>query len=591
MKLSKLPNTLSAEDVLTDCVRILATEPDFNIAVNKFLEYIGHFYQADRACIFEFNFENRTIRNSYEWCISNAGRELHSLQSVSMECISEWIHRFKESGEFFMSSPNNDSTLPSPEYELFKNREISGLMSAPLMKAGKIIGFLSVDDPHTHTDDLTLLRSSAHFITIELEKRQMVNHLHRASFTDFLTGLKNRTLYIRAMENYDHNPPDSLGVIFIDVNGMKRNNDTYGHKYGDEILIQISDILKKHAPENSYRIGSDEFVIFLENTDKKTFEKKAFMLKTELKAHKTFKVSVGSVWQQGHLNIPAQISHADEIMYAEKQSYYKETFTNGFSVRSGIADDILQQIKEHQFLVCFQPQINLRTKEIIGAEALVRKKGADGRMIPPYKFIPYYEMEGVIRHIDLFVLETACAAIQKWHRAHIGLCISVNFSRVTLMEPNILQTILGICSQYHVSPAFITIEITESISKLDFDTLGTLIHAFRDAGFRISLDDFGSKYSNLSILTAIDFHEVKLDKSLIQDLTKNKKSQIVMKNTIQLCREFEHTYSLAEGIETREQLDMLMAYGCEFGQGFLFSKPLPLEQFNALLKKIPYPAL
>ena len=234
---------------------------------------------------------------------------------------------------------------------------------------------------------------------------------------------------------------------------MKRNNDTYGHKYGDEILIQISDILKnthRKIPIVSAAMNS----LFFWKIQIKNLRKKAFMLKTELKAHKTFKVSVGSVWQQGHLNIPAQISHADEIMYAEKQSYYKETFTNGFSVRSGIADDILQQIKEHQFLVCFQPQINLRTKEIIGAEALVRKKGADGRMIPPYKFIPYYEMEGVIRHIDLFVLETACIAIQKWHRAHIGLCISVNFSRVTLMEPNILQTILGICSQYHVSPCF-----------------------------------------------------------------------------------------------------------------------------------------
>ena len=187
--------------------------------------------------------------------------------------------------------------------------------------------------------------------------------------------------------------------------------------------------------------------------------------------------------------------------------------------------------------------------------------------------------------MDLFVFETVCADWQNWKRQGIDTHISSNFSRVTLMASDIVTQIKQICRKYEVPAEKITIEVTESISKLEPQQLIDLMNQIVAEGFSVSLDDFGSKYSNLSILTTLDFNEIKFDKSLVDKLSSDAKSRIVMKNTMQICRELPMTRSLAEGIETVEQLDLLHQYHCDYGQGYYFAKPMSAESFLELLKK------
>jgi len=165
-----------------------------------------------------------------------------------------------------------------------------------------------------------------------------------------------------------------------------------------------------------------------------------------------------------------------------------------------------------------------------------------------------------------------------------NLHISVNFSRVTLLEPYIVDVISGICAENNVSPSSITIEVTESVGKMDNEQLKELIKKLKTAGFSISLDDFGSQYSNLAILAALDFDEVKFDRSLVSTLEENEKSRVVMENGMSLCRALQGTSSLAEGIETKGQLELLSSYRCDYGQGYYFSRPIPLDEFDVYLQ-------
>ncbi|WP_290756280.1 sensor domain-containing phosphodiesterase [Anaerostipes sp.] len=583
-KMQRMSDQLTLDQILVKCIHTLASSDDYDSSFHSFLEQLGRFYRASRAYIFEFDFERQIIKNTYEWCAPNVSAEIDNLQEIPMEYIEDWIKQFQEKGEFFITSVGKEIDAESEESRILKDQGIESLLAAPLFDNGVIIGFIGVDDPTRSTDDLTLLRASSDFVKEELKKRHLIKSLEFASYTDMLTGLQNRNKYMEVLKRYENDPPGCLGVIFADVNGLKMINDIYGHKYGDSLLVKVASILKEVGESHLYRIGGDEFVLLFENFDKDEFYEKVIDLRKKFQ-EEDCDVSLGCTWEKGDTDVSSQVTKADEMMYAEKQSYYKQVLSNGQAVRVGIASEVLEEIAQNRFVVFYQPQINIKTGEVIGAEALVRKKGKEDTLISPDKFISYYEMEGVIRHVDLFVLEDVCRTMKKWKRQGITLKISVNFSRVTLMEPDIVDEIMDICSRYHVSPDNLTIEVTESISKMDHGRLQTLIDDLIKKGFTISLDDFGSQYSNLSILNDLNFDIVKMDKTLVEGLESNCKSRVILKNAIQMCQELDSTHTLAEGIETMGQLRLLSDYSCEFGQGFFFSKPVSLEQFNELLSK------
>lgn len=542
-RMSQLSEQLTVESVLIKCVRILVHERDLKKAMIHFLETIGQFYCARRAYITQLESDSSTMKSTFEWCAEDFSAQTDALP------------------------------------------EVPSFLSAPLMNNGKITGFLGVDTPLKNSDNLTLLHAASDFIMEELEKRRLMSELEYASYTDMLTGLKNRNQYIRMLQEYSWNTPDTLGVIFIDINGMKKTNDTYGHRFGDYVITKVASIMSEFLHDNLFRIGGDEFVALCENISKEEFQETVTNLRREFVNDKDCDVSLGCIWRSGELDINDLILQADDLMYAEKQSYYHTVLRTGRVARTGMASEVLREITEDRFVVFYQPQFDIKSHAIVGAEALIRKKESDGTLIPPDRFIPFYEMEGVIRHVDLYVLDTVCQNIQKWQEQGISLNISVNFSRVTLLEPRIVDTILDICGRYNVSSSQITVEVTESISKMDHAELKLLVHNLSEAGFSISLDDFGSKYSNLSILTALDFDVIKFDKTLVDELEHNPKSQVVMQNSIQICQDLTNTLSIAEGIETRGQLDLLSDYACDYGQGYYFSRPLSLEQFDKLLTK------
>lgn len=582
-KFDRVSNRLTMEETLVDCIQTLSSEADVNAAVDRFLEIIGHFYAADRAYIFEY--EKNHIKNTFEWCAPDILHQMKVLQEIPIEYVMEWNRKFELDGEFFITSLDKDLPTDSPEYRILKDQAIESLAVAPLRKNGRIIGFLGVDNPTESTDDLTLLRSVCSFVLEGMERRRLIRDLEMSSYTDFLTGLQNRNSYIKMLDMLSGQPLHSLGVIFIDINGMKKINDSNGHEYGDRVIKKVADTLKSRVGPEAYRVGGDEFTVLCVDIDEQDFQTLTEKLIRDFDKNKEYDVSIGRTWKEGNVSADEEILKADDLMYAEKQRYYHAILQGDRRARAGIATELLNDIADHRFEVYYQPQLCLKTGRIIGAEALVRKRGKQGNLILPDRFIPQYERERVIRHLDLFVFRTVCADLQKWEKQGMETHISSNFSRVTLMASDIVTQVKQICLEYGVSADKITIEVTENISKLEPQQLLKLMNQIIAEGFSVSLDDFGSQYSNLSILTTLEFNEIKFDKSLVDKLSSDAKSRIVMKNTMQICHELPMTHSLAEGIETLEQLDLLHQYQCEFGQGYYFAKPMNSEMFFELIKK------
>ena len=419
------------------------------------------------------------------------------------------------------------------------------------------------------------------------EKQRLAAELEKVNSHDALTGLYNRNHYMSALRRFEVQPPGTLGLILLDINGLSSINQAHGLSYGDKVLKRTADILKDRYPEGLYRIGGDEFVILCTDLTKEEFKNQTVKLRAFLDTQQVCEISIGFAWsEEDFIDVHELQNQAREMCIAGKQSYYHNILDAGTAVpHSGYASEVLREIASDIFAVHYQPQMDIETGKIIGVEALVRKKAEDGSLIPPGNFIPFYEMSGVISHVDLFVLKTACASLRQWKEQGYDLRVSVNFSRATLLEEHIVDVIAGICKENQVPTSSIVVEVTESISKMDNDQLHALVKQLKDSGFTISLDDFGSKCSNMAILSSVDFDEIKFDRSLIHTLEENEKSRVVIEAALQMCRAMGNKISLAEGIETKGQLDILTGYQCKCGQGYYFSRPLPQEQFEGFLKE------
>lgn len=566
---------LTNEETLVRCIQTLGEYEDMDTAIQKLLKIIADFYHGDCAYIFEVDDKKQTIKKTYEWCTGQV--QCRDRQVISREKADKWLNHLQEIGESYISHQNGESDSG----EILKLRGAGSLAAVPLAEKGEITGFIGVDNPRINTRGFLLLRSVSSFVLNDIQKRRMKKRFEQMSCIDSLTGLGNRNKYVQVLQQMEDQPVKNVGVVFLNLNGLKVTNDTYGQAYGDRLICSTAAALTGIFKEHVYRTGGDEYVALCTQVSREDFEHKVSMLRKDLKQNNELSVSIGAVWDPGKRGIKEQIAYAGELMYIEKQTYYKRTLNVEYNRRSGISKGLIRDIEKGLFVVYLQPKVKIETGQIIGAEALVRKLRPDGTLIMPDKFIPMYELENVIRHIDLFVLEEICKIIRQWKQtAGFSPMISVNLSRVTLMEPDIVNSILKVCRRHHVDPSDICIEITESSSKLQLEELSRLAKQIITAGFQISLDDYGTEYSNLAILSAIDFNEIKLDKSLIESLETNEKSQILVKYVIQMCRTLNHMIPIAEGIETEGQINILKDLGCCCGQGYFFSKPIPIHEFS-----------
>ena len=311
----KLKNAPSIATVLMECIDNLMRQDSVN-NFQEFLKCMGEYYSANRAYIFVFDLKKQVGTNTFEWCAPGVTAEIDNLQNIPLEVVSDWIMAFQTVGEFYINSLDADVDQNSPVYRLLKQQNIESLITAPLIENGEIVGFIGLDDPLSNENDLATLRLTAKLIS----DYNMMAQLKSTSYIDSLTGVYNRNKYISVLDTLKQHKPQTIGIMYVDVNGLKHVNDELGHEFGDKLLIKCvtkaSEIISK---ENIYRVGGGEFVVLLPNSSEDDFTDTLNQVK------KTYGelVAIGSVWRSENFCISELVERADKEMYAEKEKYYQ----------------------------------------------------------------------------------------------------------------------------------------------------------------------------------------------------------------------------------------------------------------------------
>lgn len=580
MQESRLHSNVKADRMLLESASLLLTSSTLGTAVRDILEKLGKFYRADRAYFTRVQLAHSLQIAPQEWRAPGICSPRGGTGRIEQGFLSIW-HGDPQAKPLLVYRQIEQMQPLFPEkHALLREHGVSAFAAAILLDDCLPIGYIGLENPRDNLDNTTLIQSLTHFLNHEISKRRLQQQQLYMAEHDRMTGLLNWQSYSNLLAQLKPETLSSLGLLVADINRLRVLNQEYGHGYGDQLLHSLASAMKKEfSPAYVFRLDGDSFLAFCQDITYKSFLSHIHRLLAEVNRQYPGCVAFGWSWDDADISPDRIFNRAQEFLSVSKAE--KKGAAHQDSRVQAIRLQRLQNtIQEGKFRVYLQPKAELSTGRLRGAEALVRYVDEVHGVVPPAKFIPQLETENIVRYIDFFMLEKVCAILQDWTRRDFPSCpISINFSRRTLMEDCIVEKISAVTDRYHLDHALFEIEITENIREIDRHMLREISESLVCAGYRISLDDFGSEYSNLSILSTLPLSGLKLDKSLIQDLYANPSTHILVKSLIQACHEMGID-STAEGVEEEEQLKILQAIGCTYAQGYLFSPPLSVQEFE-----------
>ncbi len=440
-------------------------------------------------------------------------------------------------------------------------------------------------------------------ITSETLAQQEANYL---AYHDPLTGLPNRTSFMQelpAIAKLAKQSDQKFAIIYLDIDNFKFVNDSFGHNTGDELLVQVANDLKKLLKEALlFRIGGDEFVIVLPNIKNKkalqplleqiikivskerTIDNKSIMATSSLGI---------AFYPDDTDDIDTLVRYADLAMYEAKNEgkntyrFFHKKLKNFLDSLQHTLQDLQEALKqEDQLVLYFQPKIDIFSCKVFGAEALLRWHHPSRGIIYPGEFIPIAEKSDLIMQIDQYVLKKSFKILLEWdkdpHLRHLHL--GLNISAKQFKNPFFIDLLQTLLDRYPIDPKKLEIEITETLSMSDISYTIATLQKIKALGFRVALDDFGTGYSSLNYLKKIPFDTLKIDRSFVQDIDKDKDDLEVTKIIVNIAKTF-HKDLVAEGVENEEQLKILQSLECQYAQGFYFAKPMVIESFLSFTQK------
>jgi diguanylate cyclase (GGDEF)-like protein len=431
------------------------------------------------------------------------------------------------------------------------------------------------------------------------------------AYYDMLTQLPNRWLLFdrlnQALATSARNGRRGA-LLFLDLDYFKNLNDTLGHDVGDLLLQQVAKRLMSCIREEDTiaRLGGDEFVIVLEDLSDSAIEAAA---KTNGVAEKIFltlnkpyqlnnhfyqgTISVGATLFMGHELKPNELlKQADIAMYESKGkgrntlSFFSSVMQEVITARVNVENELHRAIEKEQFQLYYQVQID-NTRGPFGSEALIRWQHPKRGVISPIDFIPVAEDTGLIIDIGQWVLETACAQLKQWEQDPLtrNLTLSVNVSPKQFVETGFLAQVQATVQRYGINPTRLKLELTESMLIDNIKKIIVTINALNEIGIKISLDDFGTGYSSLQYLKKLLIYQLKIDKSFVRDIVTDSQDEVLTRTIIAMAHSLDISV-IAEGVETEAQRQLLLTNGCTLFQGDLFSKPVPIDEFEHLIRKL-----
>jgi len=444
------------------------------------------------------------------------------------------------------------------------------------------------------------------FHDITESKKNEDEFRHRAHH-DRLTGLPNRHLFYdrlnQAIGRASRNK-STCAALFIDLDNFKYINDSFGHDVGDLLLKEVAKRLTECAREvdTVSRIGGDEFTIILDSlVDKEessiVAKRVLASISKELGIHKQelfITVSIGiAIYPENGKNAAELVKNADTAMYHAKEKgknaffYFTDALNVKARKRMELEINLRKAITERKLIAFYQPKLNILTGKIVGMEALSRWPMADGKFLSPAEYLPVAEQTGMVIDMDSLMFEKSCEftkRLKEFLPPDSNFKVSVNLSSLNFESKGLSEQIFNIIKKYGLTMKEVELEVTETLIIRNIESTIQILNSLDSQGLKISIDDFGTGYSSLSYLTHFPFSTLKIDQSFIRDLVTDEKARTITTAIISIAKGLQ-VQAIAEGVENKEQLRILLEMGCNQIQGYLFSRPLPEDEMIALIKE------
>jgi diguanylate cyclase (GGDEF)-like protein len=423
--------------------------------------------------------------------------------------------------------------------------------------------------------------------------------LWRLAYEDTLTKLPNKNLFEKEAKQRLQHSRDSYAVMILDIRKFKLINNHFGYGFGDSLLLHCAKVIPRYVTRDGLcaRFSGDSFIMLVSYREKAALHRRIAIIGEELRRFAFPKASqfqleilIGiSLVDETNLQINSYIDRALFALSALKETkqgwylFYEEALKDQLLEESELENVFGKALRSGEFFIQIQPKYSFATGRLIGGEALVRWKHPEKGLLTPSQFIPLFEKHNLLIPLDMYVLKLVCKLLKRWEEEGKPLLpISVNQSRAHLLVTDYEESLVSLVDHYNVDHHLMEFELTETLFLHDMTHLSSVLTTLRNQGFLVSLDDFGSGYSSLTMLKDVQIDVIKMDQGFFTDLTSNEQGRVVIQHVIAMAKDLGIT-TIAEGVESEEQARMLASMGCDGVQGYFYSQPLEVSEYEQLL--------
>ncbi|WP_050740902.1 EAL domain-containing protein [Acetobacterium bakii] len=584
---------------------VAVTSANFDEKVTDMLRMSSTQTNADQGFVFMFSDDKKSIGLTHQWLGEGAEPIVGNPGKFQSSSLTWLMNQLLNNCIVYIKSPECLGPEALMERDLLITRNVQSLICIPIRSKDSIIGCIGFDQvissKNWQVDDHELLKVLSNILAEAIAKVETEKEINYLAYYDALTGLPNRVLFTNRLEQAVELAKLTgkfLGVIFIDIDGLKEVNDTLGHDWGDYLLNDIGKRLLGciRKDDTAARFGGDEFLIMVpqlsSRADLKNIVKKIMGVFQEpaIVEDQEFYVTASggiAIYPEDGENVNVLIKNADLAMYAAKKNgkgqvaFCSTEMKDEVLKKMTLSNCLHRALERNELHLKYQPQVCLKTQSIIGFEALLRWNHPDLGPISPVEFIPIAEQTGLINTIGEWVLLNACAQNKAWQdRGLKPVQMAVNLSVEQFRNGNVLEMVKGCLEKTGMEPRYLELEITEGIAMKESGYIVESLHALKKLGVSISIDDFGTEYSSLSRLKDLPVDRLKIDMQFIQRIGVSRKDESIIAVMIHLAKRLRLKI-IAEGVETEAQLKFLKDEGCDEIQGYYYYKPLPGDEIEA----------
>lgn len=555
------------------------------------MKKIGHFTKADRAYIVDE--KDGCYYNTYEWCNEGIEPQINQLQNLRAEDMPYWIPKLSSGESIFIEDLENVKETMPVEYEILKPQNIHTLIVFPIILSNTLKGFIGVDNPNIKDakDVIRLLAALGSYLGTTRENAAVYAKLEYRLNYDSLTKAYNRYgFYKNAQKLIKEHTDTEYCLILSDIKSFKLINEIYGENIADKILIDEVNIIRQKMKGNSVlgRLNGDiiAMVIPKEYLSEKEFSDMIKLL-SDRYSNKNFRLHIYlGVYYIKDVNetirqmvdkvslviMKSKGNMSNYILYYDENSYRNDIF------KQQLIGEFETALNENQFCMYLQPQTD-KDGNMLGAEALIRWNHPNMGLIMPGAFIECFEDAGLIYRLDNYIWEEAAKQLKIWKDSGYNYYISVNISAKDFYHIDVYQTFKNLVSEYGIDTDKLHIEITETALSEDKQAAHKTIERLHNEGFIIEIDDFGSGYSSFNFLKDVCADVIKIDRVFLKKSSHEERGEQILRSIISLSHDIGMDV-ITEGVENVDQLSMLAKMNCDWFQGYYFSKPVTVGDFE-----------